>query len=107
VLLVLRNTMFEGVLLNNRSLAQFTSAGDLWIPLCIPAVEGVFANVQPGLFHLNNSRSPGLAKRQRTKRNSQISRLIRRVISAGRGVALPMYLGLKLDDYVRPDKRCG
>lgn len=40
VLLVLRNTMFEGVLLNNRSLALFTSAGDLWIPLCMPAVEG-------------------------------------------------------------------
>ena len=48
VLLVLRNTMFEGVLLNNRSLALFTSAGDLWIPLCMPAVEGGLCECSAG-----------------------------------------------------------
>lgn len=48
VLLVLRNTMFEGALLNNRSLTLFTSAGDLWIPLCMPAVEGGLCEFSAG-----------------------------------------------------------
>ena len=48
VLLVLRDTMFEGILVNNRSLALFTSAGDLWNPLCMPAVEGDLCECSAG-----------------------------------------------------------